>query len=83
MVQDEEQPHMQEVLPDRTYLFNILYTIDPNFVLDKIIQVQKIKVVENKEEKDEVIIIKKDLLKQISESNYFQVRINIWILNWV
>ena len=31
--------------------------------LDKIIQVQKIKVVENKEEKDEVIIIKNDLLK--------------------
>ena len=58
-------------IPDRIYLFNILYTIDPHFVLDKIIQVQKTKVVENKEEKDEVIIIKKDLLKQISDSNYF------------
>ena len=38
-------------IPDKTFLFNILYTIDLNFVLDKIIQVQNIKVVENKEEK--------------------------------
>ena len=45
-------------IPDKTNIFNILYTIDQNFVLDKIIQVQKIKVVENKEEKDEDIIIK-------------------------
>ena len=46
-------------IPDSTNLFNILHTTDPNFVLGKIIQVQKIKVVENKKEKDEVIIIKR------------------------
>ena len=45
------------------YIYSIFCILLILIFLDKIIQVQKIKVVENKEEKDEVIIIKNDLLK--------------------
>ena len=57
--------------PERKYLFNLLYSIDSKFVLDKITTAQKNRVIDSKIEQNQIIEIRKDMLDQIQSSNYF------------
>ena len=54
-------------LPERTYMFNLLFTIDPDFVISKVKQSNKKRDVVTKETEGEYIFIKKELLQEIEE----------------
>ena len=56
---------------ERKYIFDVLHTIDSEFVISKVNEVQRLKIVEDRIEHNEVIKIRKDLLKEISNANYF------------
>ena len=58
-------------ISERKYLFDLLYSIDSKFVLDKITTAQKNRVIDNKIEQNQIIEIRKDMLDQIQSSNYF------------
>ena len=54
-------------LPERTYMFSMLFTLDPDFVISKVNQSNEKREVVTKETEGEYIFIKKELLQEIEE----------------
>ena len=53
-------------LPERPFLFNVLNTLDSKFIKEKISLVEEEKVMEQKIEENEVIVIRRDILEEIA-----------------
>ena len=53
-------------LSERPFLFNILNTLDLKFIKEKISLVEEEKVMEQKIEENEVIVIRRDILEEIA-----------------
>ena len=54
-------------LPDRVSMFNMLYTIDPDFIKQKVIESNDLRKSIAKEDEGEYITIKKELLQEIQD----------------
>ena len=74
-------PHYFEYFPDykdsqlsvRTYMFNMLFIIDPDFVISKVKRSNKKRDVVTMETEGEHIFIKKELLQEIEEWKMKQI----------
>ena len=62
-------------LPQRDYLFNLLHTIDPELIEDKIMECHRARRLDENKEQDGVIEIKHDLLREIDDSYYFSSKV--------
>lgn len=62
-------------LPERAYMFNVLNTIDPELVNEKIQLAEADKDVGKKLIEDEVIEVREDLLKEIESTSFMSSKI--------
>ena len=59
------------ILPERVYFFNILNTVDNEFLQEKIKEVTLSKEIKPDVEENETIEIRSDLLNEINNAVYF------------
>ena len=59
------------ILPERTYLFNILNTVDNEFLQEKIKEVALFKQIKPDVEENQTIEIRSDVLSEINNAVYF------------
>ena len=56
------------VLPERKYLLDLIFTIEPDIIVDMINEAHRIRKIGIKSEEGKIVEIKKDLLKEIQET---------------
>ena len=59
--------YKESQLPEREYFFNLLFSLDDDFVIDKIREAENLRKSGGGPDEDSLIFIKKDLLKEIIE----------------
>ena len=56
------------VLPERKYLLDLIFTIEPDIIIDMINEAHRIRKIGIKSEEGQIVEINKDLLKEIQET---------------
>ena len=81
-------PHYIEYFPDykqskqppREYKFNLLHTIDPELVEDKIMECHRNRKIQENSKDGDLIEIMPDLLEEIMNSNYHSSKAHLFTL---
>ena len=66
--------YLSSILPERVYFFNILNTVDNEFLQEKIKEVSLSKEIKPDVEENETIEIRSDLLNEINNAVYFSCK---------